>query len=540
MITEIISRRQMVQGALGVSALTALGATGCSNEGRGGADIADNSGGTLPDYIPFEGIPMDLEGEDGVSDTMLGYPESPVAVTDGPPSDGENINVFAVTNTPPPPGLDSNEYWQALNERLGCTLSVSLVPTGDFADRFQTAVAGNQLPAVFSYFHNQVPGLPAFLNERAADLTEMLAGSAVKNYPFLANIPTASWRATMYGGKIYGVPIPRGPQSSMVMYAREDLLEQMGIEFAPDSWETFLDFCREITGGGKWALGSVPITYIRQMMGIPNAWFEDGGTLVSANEHERQEEALEAGRKLVSEGLIHPDGFTANNPQRKTWTVNGTTPIISGTYSAWNDFSNYPIPEGFRLRVVGPPDAEGDGSRPIWLGAPTHNLTSISVDAQDRAESLLSFLNYLAAPFGSQEHLFKNYGLKGVHHELEGTNPVLTEKGRKESQLGLEYMAEGPWVNYHSDDPDVAQAQYDSQRELVPTAVPNPVEGLYSNTMSRKGNQIDSALGSAQNDILQSREAVSSWADAVATWKRDGGDTIKDELEEALANSQGS
>ncbi|GAA1488707.1 hypothetical protein [Brachybacterium sacelli] len=538
--TSGISRRRVVHGGVGLTAAAGLGPLGlaaCSNEGRGGAELGDNADVTRPDHLPFEGVTLDLEGDDeaGISGAMLDYPADPESVVDGPPGDGEDVGFFVMTNTPAPPGRSSNVFWQELEDRLGASTAISVVPTGDFADRFTTTVAGDRLPDVFSFFPGDVPGLPSMLSERAADLTDLLSGGAVAEYPFLANVPPRCWDSSIYGGRIYSVPIPRGIVQSTVLYARQDLVKGEGLEVDVTSLEDFHESCRELTGGNRWALPLVPTGFLRQMFEIPNVWSGDADALVSAFEHERQEDALEAGRKLVEDGLVHPDAFTANIPQRKTWVVGGTCALFWGTLSGWPDFGNFPLPDGFRLRVLRPPLAEGGGAAPVHMGAATHSITSISKKSEDRAAALLEVLNYFAAPFGSAEYLFNSYGLEGVHHELDGTNPILTEKGRRELQLGQKYIAQGPWVHFNPSDSEVTQAMYDVTQELAPTITHNPVEGLYSETQSRKGKQIGTALADLETDILQGREPVSSWADGVATWKKGGGDAMRDEYQQALA-----
>jgi putative aldouronate transport system substrate-binding protein len=544
-----IDRRRLLQGSLGLGGLAALGLAGCSNEGRGGGTQADNNAVTLPSYIPYEGLTADLVGEDGVSDALLAYPADPQPVTDGPPGDGQDIAAFALTNNPAPPSLDRNEFWQELNDRLGFRLSVSLVPSGDFNERFQTSVAGDQLPDLFTFFPGGVPGLPGLLQERAVDLTDLLSGDAIAAYPFLASIPTDSWRSTVYGGKIYGIPIPRGALSSVVLYGRDDRLAERGIDPAEaTTWEDFHALCTEVTSAraGEWAFGggmgdlSAPMGTLRRMYGIANGWSLDGDTLVSSNEDERQLDALEAGRRIVADGLVHPDALSVNQQQRKTWTVNGTVMFIEDTYTGRPDLvTNYPIGDDFRLGVVPTPLADGGGLARMHLAGPTHNVTSIGLRAQDRTEAMLELFNYLAAPFGSAEHLFKSYGIEGVHHELRGTDPVLTEKGRSETQLSLRYLGEGPAVTYMPGNPDATEASFASQNETVPTAVANPTQGLFSETGSRRGGQIGEALGNVEADILEGREPVSAWTEAVARWKSNGGDGIRDELQAALAEVEG-
>jgi putative aldouronate transport system substrate-binding protein len=540
-----ISRRGVVRAGVGLGAVAALGPLGlaaCSNEGRGGAELGDNADVTRPDYIPFEGVTLDLPADDaaGISGALLAYPEDPQPVTDGAPGDGEEIGFFVPTNTPAPPGRDSNAFWQGLDERLGSPTKISVVPTGDFADRFNTSIAGDRLPDVFSFFPGDVPSLPSMLAERATDLTDLLSGSAVADYPFLANVPPKAWDSCIYGGRIYSIPVPRGVVQTSVLFVRQDLMESEGLEIDVSSLESFIDSCKELTGGNRWALPQSPTGFVRQMFEIPNGWSGDADGLVSANEDEHQEEALEAVRKIIADGLVHPDAFSVDQPKRKTWVANGTTPLIFDTMSAWPDFGNFALPEGFRLEVLQPPKAEGGGVAPVHMGAATHNITSISKKSEDRAETLLKVLNYIAAPVGTAEQLYLAYGEEGVHHELDGTNPIVTEKGRSELQLSVKYMAQGPWVHFNAKDSDVSQAQYDASMELGPTAVHNPVEGLFSETASRKGRQIGSTLGDLETDILQGRKPVSDWSKGVEAWKKGGGDKMRDEYQQALAEKADS
>lgn len=538
--SSYISRRTLLRTgvAAGAASTVGLGAlAGCSNEGRGGEDgsQAANDAVKLPNHLPYVGVKPDLAGQNGVSDAFVAYPADPVQATDGPPGDGKPVEALTMSGSPPPPALAKNAFWQGLNERLGGPLSVQLVPRADFTDRFQTAVAGDQLPDLFS-FTMELPSLPAMLAKMAVDLTPLLSGDAVAKYPFLANIPTDSWRQTVYGGKIFGVPIPRGAALSSILYGRKDLLADRGLEAMPVSLESFHALCKEATGGkvNTWALAAVPLTALRQMFGIGNNWTEDGGRLTSTYEAERQADALEAGRRLVTEKMVHPDAFAVDQNQRKTWIANGTTTFVEDTFSAWHGFAQLAEPNRIEVTAYPPPLAEGGGAAKIWLGSPSHNITAISIKSADRVEALLSVLNHLAAPFGTAEHLYKTFGAKDVHYELQGTDPVLTERGKIETPLSLGYLAEGPWPLYAPGKADAVRLEYDVMKSMVPTGVANPAHGLFSQTQSRKGLQLTGVLQSLESDILQGRKPVSDWAGAVATWKKNGGDTIRDELQQAL------
>lgn len=530
-----IDRRQVLTrglaiGALGVGAAS-LGA--CSNEGRGGATGQSDQDVTLPTYMRYDGVEPSFRGENGVDDAAVAFPKNPVQATDGQPGDGNTITALAMTNTPAPPGVENNAFWQELHQRIGCELKIQLVPSADFSQRFQTAVAGDKLPDLFTMFSGGVPSMPGVLDSQAVDLTPHLAGDAIAKYPMLANIPTASWKLSVYGGKIFGIPIPRGAQSSMTLYGRRDLLESEGITGRPDSLPDFEKLCQQLTAGraNTWALGRLPMLWIRQAFGIANNWSLQDGKLISALEHEHQKDALEAARRLVAKGVVHPDFPTSSGSIRKTWMVNGNILLVDDTFSGWPGFYLYPVSDEFRLLTWAPPSEDG-GDAPIWLERPTYSITAINKLAADRVEAMLSFINYLAAPFGTEEYLFKMFGVEGTHYELDGTDPVLTTKGKSETQLSLQYLGQGPWTVYMPGHPEVTEDAFKAQSKLVPSALPDPTMGLYSETNTRLSDQI--GLGDIENDILQGRQPVNKWDDAVATWKSKGGDKIRDEYQAAL------
>lgn len=532
-----LNRRQLLKGGLAAGLLSAGGAslTACSTATSGGAGGGElNSSVILPDHIRYEGVQPDFRGEDGVDDAVLAYPAEPVKAITDPPGDGQPVTAMAMTNTPIPPQVGSNQFWQELNRRLGFDLEMQLVPSGDFSEKFQTAVAGDLLPDLFAMFTGGIRSLPRLLDAKAVDLTPHLSGDAIAKYPMLANIPTATWKLSVYGGKIFGVPVPRGAQSSLTLYGRRDLLESEGVAAPPTSLSDFAALCRQLTSQGtdRWALGRVPMPWIRQSFGIANGWSLQDGRLVSALEDERQTEALETGRRLLSDGVVRPESFASSGGIRKTWMVSGSIWLVDDTFSGWPGFYLYPgLSDAFRLLTWAPPSIDG-GEAPIWLASPTYSITAISQKSADRVEALLSLLNYFAAPFGTEEYLFKMFGTEGVHHKLEGTDPVLTGKGKTETQLSLKYLSQGPWTIYMAGRPEVTKDAFEAQSKLVPTAIADPTLGLYSETDTKDGPRI--GLGGLEGDILRGRKPVSDWAPAVAEWKKKGGDKIRDEFQAEL------
>ncbi|MFC7586105.1 hypothetical protein ACFQYP_21955 [Nonomuraea antimicrobica] len=88
---------------------------------------------------------------------------------------------------------------------------------GDYPSKVAVIIAGGDLPDAMAVRH-EIPQRPAMLNALFEDLSEHLSGPAVREYPYLANIPTAHWRATVYNGGIYGLPMPRANVGSVMFY----------------------------------------------------------------------------------------------------------------------------------------------------------------------------------------------------------------------------------------------------------------------------------------------------------------------------------
>jgi putative aldouronate transport system substrate-binding protein len=532
---EFDSQRLSRRALLGAGAALGLSATlpGCSNTGRGGSSGSNNSAAKAkvrPTYQRYAGVRADLPGDRyGIPDGFIRYPADPVQAITEPPGDGKPIQVLTSTNTPIPPKLGQNAYWQQLNKEVGSPVEVSLTPSVDYDEKFATSVAGGKLGDIFSI--GNVPQKPQLLANKAVDLTPHLSGDNIKKYPYLANLPETSWNACIFDGKLYGVPIPRGAISSEVLYARKDILDAQGLPAELKSADDFVRLCKALTDKRKnrFAMADLPTGYVRNMFGIANSWKEADGKLVSAYEDPAQEEALALVQQLWKSGYVHPDAFTSQNQDRKTRFGNGTGPLVLATFSGWPTYLQT-MEDGAEIAIIPPPAHDGSGVGHTLLGAPTLQVTAISKSAESRVETMLAYLNYLATPFGTKEYLFRKYGIKGIDYQLTDGNPILTKKGFSETQLALAYQADGPWAIFLPERKGSTEACFNAMKEVCPQALANPVDGMYSETSNRKGSQLNRDLNAVSDDIIQGRKPVSDWAVAVKKWKSGGGDKIAEEL----------
>src|SRR5918998_1067760 len=178
-----VDRRTLLLGVLGAAALA-----GCGTGGGAPNVPSNNSKVKLPTYREFTGGPKpDLPGTaEGVLDGFLKYPADPIKVAASAPGDGGEVSAFLQTFSPVSPGLNNNTYWQELNKALKVNLKISVVPASEYTQKLTAIVAGDELPDLL-HIRNPTFDLPAFLRAKCQDLTPLLAGDAVKEYPFLAN-----------------------------------------------------------------------------------------------------------------------------------------------------------------------------------------------------------------------------------------------------------------------------------------------------------------------------------------------------------------
>lgn len=536
-----ITRRVLLGGAAGLATASAGGLlAGCGNSG----DAPGTASGPVPLPVtqPYDGAVPDLKGTaSGIPDGYLGYPADPAAsVAERPGAGGPVVALlssYAVTPTSAP----ANRYLAELNTRLNAELRLQVVPAPDYEAKLATTVSGNQLPDLLEMLPTQ-PQLPQLLKAVAADLTGHLSGESIKDYPNLAAFAPDMWRTTIFGGRIYGLPVPR-PIQSGVPFIRTDLFQQRGLNPDPRSWSEFRDLCAALTAPkeSRYALSLPPMAYLNGALGGINEWGEVDGRLVRWQETEQYRQALSWVAELAKAGFLHPDAFAANaTVLGKQRLVGGQIGIHPDGYSAWGSLARF-LPEG-RQEVIGGLTVRGfEGATPTYaIGAGSTNFTVLTKADDDRIVELLKIMNFLAAPFGSAEFLYRKYGNAGDQHTVEGDNPVLTKRGTDEITPVTEaldyHLADGVKVAYEGSLTKITQAKYDFARQAEPGYRRSAVIGLYSETQARTGNTFGKALTDLQNGVITGRKTLDDLADALRTWNSGDGQKIKAEFAAARAD----
>ena len=472
----------------------------------------------------------------------LNFPKNLVKSVTAPPGKGGDVTTmfYVITGTPPTP-MAQNSAWQAVNKAVNATLKNTYVAYADYPTRLATILAGGDVPDMLciSVLGSLFQGMPQFLASKCQDLTPFVGGDAIKAYPNLAGLPSEAWRTTVFNQKIYAIP-----QADVNLGA--DLLSNgkqlAGVGASASSFKTTDDFtkiAKELTKPGThWAIGSNILTWMLMVFRAPNNWRESGGKLTKDIETPEYQAAVAYLRSLWDAGVIWPDTPSSSVNILATNFYGGKYTFWPNLYLAFAgayDGTRLQDPN-FNLRPVIPFGHDG-GKAVQFLSAPSVGLTSLKQASPDRIKELLGILNYLAAPFGSEEGLLVQYGVKGADYTFDAKgNPIPTNKARIEVVPWGGLVRHSP-VLYDSTNPEAAKVGHDAEVQAAAIGLKDPVVGLFSNTYASKGAALNRTFIDGVNQILYGRTPVSSLAGLISAWRANGGDTIRSEYEQALQDS---
>jgi putative aldouronate transport system substrate-binding protein len=505
-----------------------------------------------PTFVPAQGPTPDYPGTaSGVDPGFVHFPaQLAQSVPETPSSGGQVSGMVLVANPTLPAPVENNPGWQQLNKALGTNLVVNFVPQSDYASRWGSVTAGGDLPDIM--YVSIVPVLPniqAFQKSACAELTPYLAGDAVKNYVNLANFNSAQWRIAVTDGAVWGVPIPRSV-TGWPMYVLQNLVDEIGAS-PPKTTDDFTALCKALTNpnANKWAIGVTNDTtsgpysmlWFQGVFRAPNNWrLDSGGKLIKDIETEEYRAALEYLTSLVSAGYVSPD--VKSNGDLSNDFMAGK---IAMRANAWNAYSGLYVElaphMNVNIRTIPPFGFDGQPGTNL-LGPGNFGYAILKKASTDRVQELLRVLNYLAAPFGSQEYMVSKFGVKDADYTFnDNGSPIFTDQGRTDMpgspNLPWGYLATAPTVTFSVNQPDFGQWGHAEQQRLIDLGVADPTYGQYSATAATQGVSLDQLIFDRVSGIAAGRAPVSDLDQLVKDWRGQGGDQVRNELQQALQNA---
>jgi putative aldouronate transport system substrate-binding protein len=565
------SRRTFIKGAAiglavapGVLAACAAPAPPSSPTAAAGAAAA-KPGSVLPTFVPLQGGPKPDYPNAGqqYEDGWDNYPTNPVkAWTKAPPGSGSTITALSNGFNPPATPYEQNPAWQEVNRQLNANVQFNVVQPVDYATKLATVMAGDDLPDTMLFLGGLnvnfgagggTANLPAFLQTKCADLSPYLSGDAIKDYPFLAAIPTFAWKnsGSAFNGKLFMIPLERYVAGQALFKNVEIYDAEIGKDYVPKNADDLKRVFQQLNrpqedryATASFQLQAFFITFYSAMFGAPNNWrLEADGKLTKSFETPEFKEAIAYVRDLYAAGLFHPNSLNYGdiNAARLNFVGGKFVLYPEGFGQPWQDFwrrglKNNP-PYNFRPL---PPFPAHDGGKPQhFLGAGFIAANAFKQASPDRIKELLRVMDFLAAPFGTQEDLLLQYGLPDVHYRLDSNGKLtLNDKSNVDANyVNWKYMVQHPQVMYVPDIPGYAKAEYDAEHVLIPAGVNDPVFGLYSPTNGSLGVTIQRTMIDGITDIIAGRRPIGDFDQLVKDWQTGGGDKIRQEFMDALARN---
>ncbi|MET7549229.1 hypothetical protein ABZS95_25355 [Streptomyces sp. NPDC005479] len=539
-----MSRRGFM-GAAGIAGLTVAGLsslTACGSGAtvsKGGAKASAKL--KLPTYVAAQTAPADLAGNAaGLDATYLRYPKKLTKSVAKAPGDGSRITALTETFTTPAPAQGKNAYWQELNKRLGSQFDMTIVVEegAGYPGKFNAIIASGEIPDLVWFPPNQgLQHVPELLDAKFHDLTPHLSGDAVKKYPNLANLPTTAWKTAVINGKIRGVAVAYGSMGQVYVVNQDFWKPVGGAEFT--SAEDFLAKGKELLDAkrNKYVLEPAYVNHVGQFaqwFGAPASWRLEDGKLTHLYETEEYLEAVAFAVKVRKAGLFWPDPNLSTTMEKVAQGSLGA--YVQSFPSFLTDVKTYDFPFGVIV-----PFAGKAGVTPAYtLGYGSVGYTAISKKADTkRVEMLLRVLDYLAAPFGTEERLFLDNGIEGTHYTRTSNGDIkLTAKGNAEAvttAMPLAFLANTPEYIYLPGKSGLASKIHGWQEELLKLGKANPTSGHFSDTSTKKSASIGTAVSDTVLDVVAGRKPISAFQDQVKKWRSGGGDQMRAEYEASIA-----
>ncbi|MER5255760.1 extracellular solute-binding protein [Streptomyces sp. NPDC002855] len=542
-----MSRRTFLSLSTAVAAgAAATSLTGCGSGAKKTGEAA-SSKVKLPSYVPFGKVKPDLPpNAKGLSAGFLSYPEKLVRSVPKPPGDGSKITMLTEIWTQPPAPAGSNAHWKKVNKELGVELEAILGTDPGYEEKFSAVVAGGDLPDLMWIPPNQgIQHIAELLEAKCADITEYVSGDAVKDYPNLAAMTPAHWKTAVVNGKIWGAPSPY-PAVGQV-YGGNPKVWEKAEGLSASSPEEFLAKCKEVTGGKVWALEPIYVNaagVLSQCFGAPNKWRRNkDGSLTWWQETDEYTEALNFVLKLKKAGVFYPGNPNMADANTKLAQGSIGAVVFANPFNARKDIRVQD--PGLAAEILIPFGAGGNKPKHHYhLG--TIGYTAVKKGDEKRVRMLLGVLDYLAAPFGTKEREFLEFGTEGADFSYDKNGfPERSTTGKKQVEglfSGLTTATTSPFALVASTFPGSERARdvkdvYAAEQKLIETAVQNPAVGHYSDAYTQHYGRMSTEAKDLVNDIVGGRKKLSEWKPFWAQWRDKGLEQMAREYQKSIEQS---
>lgn len=452
---------------------------------------------------------------------------------------GEFTMMSPLWGSPPRSG---NAYWTAMDEAIGVRMHWQTQDGSTYGAKLEAVLAGSEIPDMVCIpgweLHGQIPRA---VSSRFADLGPYLSGNRVLAYENLAAVPTDAWQASIFGGALRGLPMPSPPIGGVIPYYRQDIFETNGWQ-PPTSPEEFLAFSKDVTSPRNrvWACEDMKWSAFIIFGALPERpqyWQSVGGRLVNRYETDAYLEALEWTRKLFDAGVVHPDSEAVLGDPTQRFTAGESLMFNQGDGTWYGTMAEQrDTNPDFRINAF---DYFGAGGEPpvLYKANGSGIWTFLNKDLpEDRLREALEIANFCAAPYGTVENRLRTMGVEGVHYTVENGLPVRTQQGGQEVTADTYLFICSPRkVIAHPDAPQLVEDWTGWIERHMPYVRESLFYGRQIQEPDRFANLSDQ-FNAFEDDVVRGRQSLRNLQNAVAEWRRNGGNELRDWYQKLLDN----
>ncbi|MFF6779344.1 extracellular solute-binding protein [Streptomyces sp. NPDC012510] len=516
----------------GMPLLTACGGSDSgSREGTTSGKAADK---LLPTYVASNVAQPDLPAKNGSAAGYTGKVDLAALATSVPDKLGTGAPLKIMSplwGTPPKPDC---AYYRALDAAAGTKITWQNQDGNTYGEKLGAVLASSSIPDMVVVPGWELVGkIASAVTAKFMDLGPYLAGDKVKRYPNLAAIPSDSWRMSIFGGALRGIPMPAAAAPNIVPFYRKDIFDKKGYT-VPKSPDEFLSWAKEATsakakvwacGDMRWAAGAI---FGLLPAGTPGWNIGDDGKLTYRIEHPEYLEHLEWVRKLFAAGVVHPDDKANTGDPGQRFTA-GQILVYNQNMSDWYAKTSEQAQSNPEFQIEGMDYFGADGGNPtLYAGQPATIWSMIRKGASKATiENALAAANFAAAPYGTKERMSVDYGVEGTHYSVRDGVPVKNDRGNQEVNNAWGMLAAPAPYLAHPDFPEIARKQVEWQQRQGAFMKKTSTYGMNIVEPSRYAT-LSSQFEQLEIDFVRGNKKLSDIQQAISTWKSSGGDKLRD------------
>jgi putative aldouronate transport system substrate-binding protein len=176
-----------------------------------------------------------------------------------------------------------------------------------------------------------------------------------------------------------------------------------------------------------------------------------------------------------------------------------------------------------------------------WTDNATLSESFVKKAPKARVEQILRLLDFIAAPFGTEEYTLINFGVEGADFKRDAKGiPVLTPTGSQDIGVPWGKLASGIPALFSPTSKDAVTYAHEAYTKLVPKLVKADFLDYTSPTWDSKGyGSLGTLKGDGLKDIISGRKSMKDYDALVKDYLAKGGEQCRSEFEDAAQKGTG-